>query len=364
MIEIERMPVKLFALVFFCLTLSSSAAAQDLLSSAKIFERASSSVVLIATNNGVGSGFLIEGNGTVVTASHVIEGATRVSIKTANGEIYEEVSLLANDPKRDFAILKIKGFDLPSVSLGNSNQVVPGENVTVIGTPLGEEALKNSVSTGVISGIRDLGEGYRVIQITAPVSKGNSGGPVFNGKGEVVGLVAFRLVDGQSLNFIVPINYVRGVISDIDIKNPLMTYGTSSASSGVSFGFGDIPRRWISTRGQKATVRIEGDLLIFQLDQSPLDQELKVRNDFGELFKAGDVYAGTYFEVFYTYYPANSEVAEFCIVKGDAEVKFSGPRRFELKSKRYRDFDDLDKKKCTPKKGRSQETYYSIWIPE
>jgi hypothetical protein len=196
------------------------------------------------------------------------------------------------------------------------------------------------------------------------VSKGNSGGPVFNGKGEVVGLVAFRLVDGQSLNFIVPINYVRGVISDIDIRNPLMTFGINSASSAVSFGFGDIPRRWVSTRGQKATVRIEGDLLIFQLDQSPLDQELKVRNDFGELFKIGDVYKGSYFEFFYTYWTESRLVAEYCVVKGDAEIKFLSPRRFELRSNQYESFDDLDKKKCTPKKGRTQNTYYSLWIPE
>jgi hypothetical protein len=113
------------------------------------------------------------------------------------------------DARRDLAILKIKGFNLPVVELGNSDEVAQGARVVVIGNPMG---LENSVSDGLWSGARDTGAGYKLQQMTAPISPGSSGGPVFDIRGRVIGVATLSLVEGQNLNFFVPINYARGLI--------------------------------------------------------------------------------------------------------------------------------------------------------
>ncbi len=157
----------------------------------------------------LGSGFLVTPDGEIVTNYHVARGAYPATVKLTNGDIYDDISVVDYDSRRDLAILKIKGFNLPVVELGDSDKVVQGARVVVIGNPFG---LENSVSDGLWSGARDTGAGYKLQQMTAPISPGNSGGPVFDTHGRVIGIATLSATEGQNLNFFVPINYARGLI--------------------------------------------------------------------------------------------------------------------------------------------------------
>lgn len=156
-----------------------------------------------------GSGFLVGSDGTVVTNYHVIRGGSAAQVITKTGEKFDVKGVIAFDSAKDFAILKIPGFDLPIVPLGNSNDLELGESVLAIGDPKG---LTGSVSSGIISakGRELLGSTW--IQTTTPISSGNSGGPLLNRRGQVIGVITMTRKDGQNLNFAVPINYVRGAL--------------------------------------------------------------------------------------------------------------------------------------------------------
>ncbi|MBO0720033.1 MAG: trypsin-like peptidase domain-containing protein [Blastocatellia bacterium] len=165
---------------------------------------------------GQGSGFIVTPNGAIVTNLHVVRGASMVLVKLPSGDMYKTVDVVDVDDVKDLVVLKIKGFQLPTVRLGDSDRVEAGESVVVISSP---EGLTNSVTTGVLSGVRRL-ETHRVFQITAPTSPGSSGGALFDSSGSVVGIVTYVLRSGQNINFAVPVNYVRGMISD-QVKSDL-----------------------------------------------------------------------------------------------------------------------------------------------
>lgn len=205
----------LISILFVVLTFATSlSSAGQKLSPPEIMEKYGNAVVLIASQKndkefGLGSGFIVKSDGVIVTNYHVIEGASPVVVKLKNGDIYEDVLLIDCNEREDIAVLKIKGFDLPSVNLGNSNNVRVGERVIVIGNPHG---LENTISDGLLSQMRDTGQGYKLHQISAPISPGSSGSPVFNLCGEVIGIATLSDVLWQNLNFSVPINYARPLI--------------------------------------------------------------------------------------------------------------------------------------------------------
>jgi hypothetical protein len=122
------------------------------------------------------------------------------------------------DEKRDMALLRIAGFGLPTVNLGNSDSVEVGQRLLAIGSPLG---LESTVSDGLFSGIR-LSDGIKVFQISVPVSPGSSGGPIATERGDVVGFVVSGIIDesAQNLNFALPINYLRGYMGIASAQAP------------------------------------------------------------------------------------------------------------------------------------------------
>jgi S1-C subfamily serine protease len=186
-----------------------------------VIEAARPAVVVIRTDKGQGSGFLIKSDGTIATNAHVITGASTIEVKLASGEVYRRVYILASDEAEDIALLRIEAADVPALPLSNSNDAKVGDNVVLVGAPLG---LEETVSTGIVSGTRILESGLRVIQTTAPASPGSSGGPLLNNKGEVIGLISRSAVQGQNLNFAIPINYVRGKLDTLVLSTaaPLM----------------------------------------------------------------------------------------------------------------------------------------------
>ena len=173
-----------------------------------LVKRVKPAVVAIATYdaNGealmTGSGFFLR-PGQVVTNLHVVRGAARGEIKTLDGKgkVYPIAGAVAVDEEGDLALLSV---DMPSAPI-RSSELAPelpdeGETIFVIGNPL---KLEGSVSDGIVSAVREVPNSYRIIQITAPISHGNSGSPVFNLRGQVLGVVTVKVTNGQNINLAV-----------------------------------------------------------------------------------------------------------------------------------------------------------------
>ena len=171
-----------------------------------------------------GTGFIVDHKGTIVTNHHVIEGAQSVEVELMNGEKYDVRGFYVIDKDKDIAIMDIPGFDLPYIKLGNSNTAQVGDEVSTIGNPLciADPYSKNTFTKGNVSQIFNDNYGIKWIKFTAPISSGNSGGPLLNAYGEVIGIVTAAADSdddiSQNLNFAVPINYVRGYLTE-DFSN-------------------------------------------------------------------------------------------------------------------------------------------------
>lgn len=188
---------------------SAAAQAESPLTPAQIAAQASKSVVVIKTPSGTGAGFVVAPN-LVATCLHVVAGAHAIVVRTEDGIEHGVASVVAYDQPNDLAVLSTDDIAAPQLQLGDFAAVEPGDPVTVIGHPRG---LESSVSTGVVSGVRKLDSARQLLQITAPISPGSSGGPVFSQTGRVIGLTRSFLRDGQELNFAVPVAALRGLLA-------------------------------------------------------------------------------------------------------------------------------------------------------
>ena len=161
-----------------------------------------------------GSGFFVR-PGYVATNYHVIERAeTTIARLVGTETIYTIKEITATDKKHDLAIIKVVGDTPPELTLGNSDEVRIGETVYAVGNPIG---LQGTVSRGIVSSMRDFGQNGVRIQIDAPISPGNSGGPVLNEKGEVIGVSVSGIqgIDAQNLNFAIPSNYLKALLRKV-----------------------------------------------------------------------------------------------------------------------------------------------------
>ncbi|NWF56431.1 MAG: tetratricopeptide repeat protein [Syntrophaceae bacterium] len=173
-----------------------------------LIKRIEPSIVVIMTFDregkrmGQGTGFFISKNGEVISNYHVLQGASRSRVKLLSGEEYAVKEVVAEDPEGDLVRISV---DIPAEKVAplSISSLTPqvGEKVVVIGTPLG---LDQTVSDGIVSAIREIPGFGKILQMTAPISPGSSGSPVFNMKGEVLGIATFLLIAGQNLNFAVP----------------------------------------------------------------------------------------------------------------------------------------------------------------
>jgi S1-C subfamily serine protease len=171
----------------------------------------------IQQQQGQGSGFITRSDGVVLTNAHVVEGASEVSVTLPDGRSFNG-KVLGGDRFTDVAVVKLVATGLPVAPLGDSNKLRPGEWAIAIGNPFG---LDNTVTAGIISAIQRtnaVGEGQRVpyIQTDAAVNPGNSGGPLINDRGQVIGInTAIRQAPGAGLSFAVPINLARKIAAQI-----------------------------------------------------------------------------------------------------------------------------------------------------
>ncbi len=172
-----------------------------------------------------GSGFVISSDGYIVTNYHVIKGATSIKVAFVDGTSYD-AKLVGGEAENDIAVLKIEATGLHAVTLGDSDSLVVGEAVYTIGNPLGE--LTWSLTDGLISAkdrtvTTSEGETMNMLQTNTAINSGNSGGPLFNAYGEVVGITSAKLSSSGSsseasiegLGFAIPINDVKDMITDI-----------------------------------------------------------------------------------------------------------------------------------------------------
>lgn len=193
-------------------------------------------VVLVETPSGLGSGFVVNGDGYAVTNNHVIEGETKIAVvlfqDNGRGIVrrkIENVEIVALNPFVDLALLKLppqKDLKLKSVTLGNLDDLNVGDGAFAIGNPLG---LERSVSQGIISTLSRNFGGLVYLQTDTSINPGNSGGPLFNLKGEVVGVTNMGFRGTDNLGFAIPISYVKDFLRNreafaFDKDNPNTGY--------------------------------------------------------------------------------------------------------------------------------------------
>lgn len=192
-----------------------------------------------STGAAAGTGIIVSSDGYVLTNKHVIDSATKIHIILDNGTVYREVTLVATDPLNDVAYLKIKDVsDLPAASLGDSKTISIGQQVIAIGNALGQ--YQNSVTSGIISGagrsLTATDSNYQnaelltdMIQTDAAINSGNSGGPLVNAAGEVIGINT-AVSEGNGIGFAIPISSVKGML-----KSLLETGSAKRAFAGISY---------------------------------------------------------------------------------------------------------------------------------
>ena len=167
---------------------------------------------------GLGSGFFVQTN-QIATNLHVIKGAAQGTAKRVGQQTeYTIEGFTVMDKKSDLVILQVSGSDVQPLLLGDSDTVEIGEPVYVAGNPKG--FLEGTFSDGIISAVRGDSTG-KLFQMTAPISSGSSGGPVLNGRGEVIGVSVATLRDGQNLNFAIPSNSLKVLIAAAGSAKPL-----------------------------------------------------------------------------------------------------------------------------------------------
>ena len=216
---------------------------------------------------GQGSGVVVSNDGKVITNYHVIDGASSAVIKFPNGAFFLIEGVLAADVQKDIAVLKASGSDFPTVAMGDSDKVQVGEEVVSIGSPLSLEA---TVSNGIISSIRELkNENQSLFQTTAPISPGSSGGALLNMRGELIGITTSEMVGGQNLNFAVPINVVKPLLSASYPRKLVDRPTVNEAASGRTVQrLGEVKSIAFASFGQTRSALIVREKLINRLVKS------------------------------------------------------------------------------------------------
>jgi serine protease Do len=176
---------------------------------ADIAESALPSVVAIVTEDSLGTGFIVKENGLVATNLHVVAGYAKALVVLHDRREFPVIEVYNADPRRDIAILRIAADGLKPLVLGDSDRVRAGEPVVAIGHPLG---LTDTVSSGLVGAVRTVESDFSVLQISAPIAPGSSGGPLFDDRGRVIGVATAILLGGQNLNLGVPINDVKALL--------------------------------------------------------------------------------------------------------------------------------------------------------
>ena len=162
-----------------------------------------------------GSGVIIDENGRIVTNYHVLSGCDNIKVKIGR-DIISQADIIGADIEKDVLVIKVSGEKLSPIKIGNDKSLNVGQIVYAIGNPMG---LENTISEGIISGLRSYNENRNLIQITASISEGSSGGAVVNEEAELIGMSTATIKEGQNLNFAIPIDDILQVINQSSSPN-------------------------------------------------------------------------------------------------------------------------------------------------
>ena len=160
--------------------------------------------------DGLGSGFVVSADGLIATNRHVIGEARRIRVETSDGKVEEVTEVFASDVRLDLAILRIARKDLKPLPLGDSEKLRQGDRIVAMGNPQG---LAFSVVEGVISEPQRDIDGLKMIQVALPIERGNSGGPLLDRQGRVLGLLTLKSARTDNLGFAMPVNELKKLIA-------------------------------------------------------------------------------------------------------------------------------------------------------
>jgi len=340
-------------------------------STPEIVKKLAPAVVLVKGTTGsdtvLGSGFVLSADGKIATNLHVIRDLKSGGVQLSSGEVFDSFSVLAFDQRKDLAIIQIAGFDLTVVELGNSNETKPGESVVAIGSPRG---LQGTVTAGVVSALRDdpLGQGFKLIQTDVAINPGNSGGPLVNAKGQVIGVVTAKLRGSENLNFAVPINYVRGMLNNLQKPMTLDAMRASAGTTADVFTSTGYPTNWKSlTSGNRFQVKFQGEYVYAE----PLLSDEQRQNaqrwhafSIDELRKQGDRYVGMFRNGGTCQYRTLGNVVKYNQCKFERQIEFLSvkPDRIEGRINQPPVGAKFDCKKCTFSEPEAWQNF--TWIPE
>jgi S1-C subfamily serine protease len=222
---------------------------------------------------GTGSGFILEANGTILTNAHVVDGADTVTVTLKDGRTLQG-KVLGKDAVTDVAVVKIDANNLPTVKIGNSETLQPGEMALAIGNPLG---LDNTVTEGIISatgrsagqvGIPDKRVNF--IQTDAAINPGNSGGPLLNAQGQVIGMNTAIIQGAQGLGFAIPINTAQKIADQLiasgKVEHPFLGVQMVTLTPEVKQEINSNPNSGLSVYEDK------GILVVRVIPDSPADK--------------------------------------------------------------------------------------------
>ncbi|MEE0266035.1 MAG: trypsin-like peptidase domain-containing protein [Acutalibacteraceae bacterium] len=188
------------------------------------------SVFVVYSGNSLGSGFSI-GKDCIVTNAHVIDQTDDVVIKSYSGEEYSAFVVGINQ-EEDIAILGVDGVGFPYLTVADSSTINTGDDIYAIGAP---KSMAYTLTKGVISAKSREVKGSKYIQIDAPINEGNSGGPLLNAVGQVIGINTLKMIDSEGIGLAIPMEVLRGYLVDIglelDEKGNVISEVTSSESS-------------------------------------------------------------------------------------------------------------------------------------
>ncbi len=298
-----RLNARSLGLLCWVLLMSFGASSAHAQTAQEIAKSAFSSTVLLVMEdtNGqplsLGSGFFVR-DGEIATNLHVVEGAARGYAKLVGQKTkYNIEGVAAVDAERDLVILKVLVAGSPALPLGNSDAVQVGERVYAVGNPKG---LEGTFSQGIISSIREVRKD-RLLQITAPISPGSSGGAVLNAKGEVIGVSVATFKGGQNLNFAIPVNYLKMLLGKIGPAKPLsqakLTEAERSILSGLGgrsidgvtggnftwehqfFGIGGDYTITIRNLLREPVTKVYWMIIFYDVNDNPLDVDIHVSSD-------------------------------------------------------------------------------------
>ena len=284
--------MKASVLSVLALTVLPLVAQQPSLPSAKeIFENTKAATVIVLAGEGAGrlhsiaTGVIISKDGVILTALHAIKGAAEVQLRTANGEVFDRVELLGSDERRDVAALKISARGLPSLTPGDNAALVSGDPIYAV---TNADGLTWSATEGIISAnrpadeIQGAGSGYRLLQFSAPIAPGSSGGALIDRKGDLVGIITGS---AGNAGFAVPVENVLGLPD----SGHRVSLGIGSALQMPAQQRADVPQSSaaISNADPRKIIRSARTIFILSktafLTVDTLDRALALRKEWPQL---------------------------------------------------------------------------------